>query len=125
MTSKIDFMVAPPGIVLKEIGERIAENRLQQNITQDELAQKSGVAVRTLRRLEAGNGGSMETLVRTLQALGHADSLDFLLPRIDISPMQAIKVARNKHARTNPRSRASKKRIKSATSWSWDERETP
>lgn len=124
MTSKINFMVAPPSVVLKEIGERVAENRLQQNITQDDLAQKAGVAVRTLRRLEAGSGGSLETLVRLLQGLDQADSLDLVLPRVHISPMQAIK-ASSKAGKDMSRVRARKKHIKPKTSWTWDEKETP
>ena len=69
MASKIDFMLAPPAMVLKELGIRLAQSRLQQNITQDELAQRSGIAVRTLRRFEAGHGGTAENLIRLLQAL--------------------------------------------------------
>ena len=125
MASKIDFTIAPPTIVLREIGERMAASRLQQNITQDELAEKSGVAVRTLRRFEAGNGGSMETLVRLLQALDQADSLDQILPRAGISPMQAIKSPGKRASKNKSRQRARKKSVKPIPAWSWDEQETP
>ncbi|MDP3518723.1 MAG: helix-turn-helix transcriptional regulator [Pseudohongiella sp.] len=122
MASKIDFKVAPPDTVLREIGARVASARLQQNITQAELAEKSGIAVRTLRRLEAGQGGSIDTLIRLLQALGQAELLDVMLPQAGISPMQSIRTSgRN----PTPRSRARKKAIKTTSSWSWDKQETP
>ncbi|MDO9475200.1 MAG: helix-turn-helix transcriptional regulator [Pseudohongiella sp.] len=122
MASKIDFKVAPPDTVLQEIGVRVASARLQQNITQAELAEKSGIAVRTLRRLEAGRGGSIDTLIRLLQALGQADLLDVMLPQAGISPMEAIRTSGRNPA---PRSRARKKAAKTTSSWSWDKQETP
>ena len=121
MASKIDFKVAPPDTVLREIGVRVASARLQQNSTQAELAEKSGIAVRTLRRLEAGQGGSMDTLIRLLQALGQADLLDVMLPRAGISPMQAIRTSGRNSA---PRSRARKKTT-TTSSWSWDKQQAP
>jgi len=50
MASKIDFKVAPPAAVLREIGARVAAARLQQNITQAELAEKYGIAARSRAR---------------------------------------------------------------------------
>ncbi|WP_439692404.1 helix-turn-helix domain-containing protein [Curtobacterium sp. SP.BCo] len=49
---------------------RIVELRTQRGWTQQRLADASGVTVRTLQRLEAGNDVSLDTLSRLGQALG-------------------------------------------------------
>ncbi|MDP2142253.1 MAG: helix-turn-helix transcriptional regulator [Gammaproteobacteria bacterium] len=126
MASKIDYKVAPPDVIAAELGGRIATARLQRNITQGELAEQSGIAIRTLRRLEAGQGGSIDTLIRLLQALGAAHSLDLLLPESGVSPMEAIQ--KNRSGRggvTRSRQRARKKPKELTSAWSWDEGKTP
>lgn len=49
---------------------RILELRTQRGWTQERLAEASGVTVRTLQRLEAGNDVSLDTLSRLGRALG-------------------------------------------------------
>ena len=49
---------------------RILELRTQRGWTQERLAEVSGVTVRTLQRLEAGNDVSLDTLSRLGKALG-------------------------------------------------------
>ena len=41
------------GEILQMLGERITEERLSQNITQRDLASRSGVAHSTLRKIES------------------------------------------------------------------------
>lgn len=126
MASKIDFKVASPDVVSAELGDRIATARLQRNVTQLELAEQSGIAVRTLRRLEAGQGGSIDTLIRLLQALGAAHSLDLLLPESGVSPMDVIQKNRSgRGGAARPRQRARKKPQEPVSAWSWDEGEAP
>ena len=49
---------------------RIVDLRTQMGWTQDRLADESGVTVRTVQRLEAGNEGSLDTLSRVAKAFG-------------------------------------------------------
>ena len=39
-------------IILKELGQRIKDIRISMSLTQEELALKSGVSIRTIVRLE-------------------------------------------------------------------------
>ena len=48
---------------------RIVELRQERGWTQDKLATKSGVGIRTIQRLEAGNDASLETLSLVAEAL--------------------------------------------------------
>jgi transcriptional regulator with XRE-family HTH domain len=125
MATKLDFRLAPPAVVLKELGERLAQTRLQQNVTQDELASRSGVGVRTLRRFESGNGATLDNFIRLLQALGHAHLLDQVLPLPGVSPMREVMMAKKTLHKRATRPRALKKTAHVKTPWSWDNKETP
>lgn len=39
-------------IIMKELGKRIQDTRISMNLTQSEMAEKSGVALRTVARIE-------------------------------------------------------------------------
>lgn len=54
------------------IGFKISELRRSQGLSQEELAEKSGVARRAIQRLENGEGGSTLSTVETIvNALGN------------------------------------------------------
>lgn len=67
--------------VLEEIGGRIRNLRIQKNMTQEELAKKSGISFTTLNRIENGEDTKFSTLVRILIQLGLDDNLDHLVPK--------------------------------------------
>lgn len=90
--------------------------RLQRNITQAALAQEAGVALRTIRRMEKGEGTSLATFIRVLKALKLADRLDTVLPPQQIQPIERVK------ATTRVRERATgsrKKKPSEETPWTW------
>jgi transcriptional regulator with XRE-family HTH domain len=57
------------------LGQRIAQERLRQNLTQLALSQRSGVAYSTLRKIEAKGIGAMGDYADVLAALGQLDQL--------------------------------------------------
>lgn len=64
--------------ILKEIGERVAMIRLNQNFTQANLAEQAGVSKRTVERLEAGESVQVTSLIRLLRSLGLQQRLEVL-----------------------------------------------
>ncbi len=61
------------------LGGRLRAARLRRKLTQAVLAERVGVTLPTLRKLEAGNpSSSLATVVRVLQALGLALDIDKL-----------------------------------------------
>lgn len=60
---------------LSLLGQRIAQERLRQNLTQLDLSQRSGVAYSTLRKIEAKGVGAMGDYADILAALGQLDQL--------------------------------------------------
>jgi transcriptional regulator with XRE-family HTH domain len=85
--------------VMQELGKRFAQTRVDLNWTQEYLAARSGVGKRTLERLESGMQVQTSSLVRILRGLGQLDSLEVLLPAVDIRPMDMLKLKKNRRQR--------------------------
>lgn len=77
--------------VLAEIGERIKKQRLNQNITQIEIAEKAGVSRSVIQKLERGENCMFSGLIRVLRVLGQLDQLDSFLPDPGVSPLQLVR----------------------------------
>ncbi len=64
---------------LSALGERLRAARLRRKLTQAMLAERVGVTLPTIRKLEAGDpSSSLATVIRVLQALGLAQDIDAL-----------------------------------------------
>jgi transcriptional regulator with XRE-family HTH domain len=74
--------------VLKEIGARLQRLRLQGEQSIIGLAALAGVGERTVRRAEAGDNTSLESLVRILRALSRLDAFESFIPEPLVSPIQ-------------------------------------
>jgi transcriptional regulator with XRE-family HTH domain len=104
--------------VLAELGARIASRRIELQLTQAAVAERAGIAKRTLERMEAGKTSQLATLVRVLRVLDAASGLDGLIPESGPRPMDLLK------QKGRLRQRASGHRVAEppAKSWSWDEK---
>ncbi|MCC2313771.1 helix-turn-helix domain-containing protein [Cellulomonas xiejunii] len=60
---------------MAEVGESLRTWRRLRELTVAETADRAGVGVSTLQRLERGQGGTVETLLRVVRALGVLDQL--------------------------------------------------
>ena len=101
--------------VLKEIGHRIAQYRLNQNKTQAALAQDAGVSKRTMARVEHGESVQASSIIRILRALRLVENLDALIPEPAVSPVQQLKMQGKRRQRASSKSAQSKKQ----QPWSW------
>jgi transcriptional regulator with XRE-family HTH domain len=86
---KMAFGLALATEILQALGQRIRAQRLAQELPQLELAQMAGLSLGALRKLESSGQSSLETLVRTVYALGLVDELEdlFVLKRQTIAQM--------------------------------------
>jgi len=78
--------------IFKEVGRRVQRERLNQNMSQIDLALKAGVSRRALQHLENGQGCTMQSLIQVLRAFGLLDMLDSFLPETGQSPLQLAKL---------------------------------
>jgi transcriptional regulator with XRE-family HTH domain len=101
--------------LLRELGHRIAQQRLDRNLSQAQLAEQAGISKRTLERLEAGAAATQLSLfLRVLRQLDLLERLDLLIPEPQPSPLALLELQKA------GRKRASRRRIaKPAGSWAW------
>lgn len=58
-------------VIPQDLGKQLAQQRRARHLTQRALAAAAGVSMRSLQRLEAGDGGvALKAFLRTLAALG-------------------------------------------------------
>ncbi|KTW16884.1 hypothetical protein NS258_03150 [Sphingomonas sanguinis] len=101
---------------LHDLGTRLARIRLGRNLTQASLAQEAGASVRSIKRLEAGENTSLDTLVRVLIALNMGNRLSAALPDPDVRPIERVRRAGHERQRARQRNT-----ILKATDWAWGE----
>ena len=97
-----------------EIGSRLAQLRLSRNVTQSMLAKESGIGIRTLRRLEAGEPSTFDTFLRVALALGLGDAILGAVPAGKIRPIERVSLAGAQRRRARPRPREDLD-----PSWTW------
>ncbi len=77
---------------LSEIGKRLKRQRLNMNMSQKEIADKAGIGINSVARLEDGKGSTLANFIRVLNALDALNSLESFLPAPAISPIQLAKL---------------------------------
>ena len=77
----------PLSVLLSDLGKRIEAYRISRNLKQAELAEMAGISRSTLARLEAGNGGTIDSLARIMRALEIEDRLLDVMPDAKLSPL--------------------------------------
>lgn len=60
---------------LGAIGRHLADWRLLQNLTAEQVADRAGISPATLHRVESGSGASLENILRIARALGVLDGV--------------------------------------------------
>lgn len=105
--------------VLREIGNRIAQYRLNQDKTQAALAQEAGVSNRTITRVENGSSIQAASLIRILRALKLVENIDELIPETVVSPIQQLKMQGKQRKRASSKLEEPYKE----STWSWGDEE--
>ncbi len=86
----------------ERIGAAVRQWRIDAGLSQDELAERASLSRTAIKRLEAGLGTRLESLIRALLALGRIDALDALTPRTGPSPIEQL-VAQRRAGRSATR----------------------
>lgn len=101
----IDIKLMSSGEIAAELGTRLRAHRLQLRLTQQELAERAGLNVGTVKNLETKTGAStLDTVIRAVQALGLANHFEPLFV------VKAMSIAQMAQAAAAPRQRARRKR---------------
>jgi transcriptional regulator with XRE-family HTH domain len=108
----MDFYSLTDSAIEAELGRRLKALRLRRNITQQALADATGLSVTAIKGIESGRG-RLSTLIAVLRELAVLDQLEQFIPEVTVSPLQ---LARRKGKR---RERASGGRRKQPESSEW------
>ena len=92
---------ATVGDLETKLGSQLRLLRLDQNLRQETLAQRAGVSLNSLKRLELGRGSTTHTILSVLRALGREGWLETIAPVATINPLTMTRAAK-------PRQRARK-----------------
>src|SRR3546814_11954374 len=76
----------PLSVLLSDLGKQIEAYRISRNLKQAELAEMAGISRSTLARLDAGNGGTIDSLARKMRALEIEDRLLVVLTAAKLRP---------------------------------------
>jgi transcriptional regulator with XRE-family HTH domain len=77
--------------VLRKLGSRLRQTRLDRNLNQAKLAEEAGIGRATLQRIEEGKSPSAANLISVLRALDLLDGVERLVPEPSPSPIDALK----------------------------------
>ncbi|MCC8106155.1 MAG: helix-turn-helix domain-containing protein [Clostridiales bacterium] len=103
-------------IILKEFGKRVRDSRIAAGYSQSELAERAGVAMNTLVRLEKGENTAFENVLNVLRALGNLSNVELLISE------QTLRATDIADGRKKPQ-RVSRTRKNASTKngWVWGE----
>lgn len=114
MSNNVEFAGASASQIEMALCRRLEEIRLSRNIMQSQLAVEAGVSTRTIRRMEAGEGITLDTFVRVMMSLGMQGNLAALLSEQSVDPSERDVFGKSERKRA----RASKAvKIFSETEW--------
>ncbi len=118
----------PDSITLRQLGARLAAQRLALNLTQAQLSEEAGVPKRTIERLEAGAAATrLSAFLRVCLVLGLQDRLEQLVPDPVPSPVAQLKLKGRERKRASKRTAgdgrdpsAQPKELGKAKRWVWE-----
>jgi transcriptional regulator with XRE-family HTH domain len=86
-------------VLAKHIGAFINYHRMDQNKTQEVLANAAGISRSTLSLLERGGTVTLTTLIQTLRALDQLHVMEVFSVKQTISPLALAKIEKEKRQR--------------------------
>ena len=90
--------------LIKELGKKIKIYRIFKEMSQQELADKTGVSKRSISRLEQGEAVNTDILFKILLALGLGDNIENLIPDQTKRPAFYLDRSKNTPKRVGKRS---------------------
>jgi transcriptional regulator with XRE-family HTH domain len=92
------YSMSDKGILIL-IGQFIQESRLQQNKTQQQVADFAGINRSTVGQIEKGNGGTLLSLLQVLRVLEQLPVLQIFEAEKKVSPLALAKLEQQKRQR--------------------------
>lgn len=94
-----DIYMLADAMILNRIGSHLKTARLKQNITQQSLADAAGVSLSSLKKIEKGEIGTFDSLLRVMRTLGKLDVLQPLVDEEQMSPSEYYELVQSNAAK--------------------------
>ncbi|MBQ9822370.1 MAG: helix-turn-helix domain-containing protein [Muribaculaceae bacterium] len=103
MSTGIDAQNQSPARVILALGGRYKATRIALQITQQEVADKTGISITTIRRFENGLTFNLTLahFIALLQAIGFADNLEDIIPEILPDPNELFRLQNKQRKRAS------------------------
>lgn len=88
--------------ILADIATMLRRERLQQNLSQQVVAERSGISLTAMKNLEAGKDASLSTFVQVCRTLGKDEWI------LTLGPADAVSIRDYARRGNCPRQRAAK-----------------
>ena len=96
-------------LILHRIGEALRVHRLRLNLPQKVVAERSGVSLTSVKRLESGEGATLGTFVQVCRTLGLDGWIAEIEPRDEVSPIANAETLKKTAAKERKRAHLSTK----------------
>jgi len=97
--SYINIQAASDAVLMRSLGAFIKHHRVQQNKSQQQLANEAGIARSTLSLFENGENTSLLVFIQLLRALKLLSLLQQFEIKQELSPLQLAKLEQSKKTR--------------------------
>ncbi|NBB89277.1 MAG: helix-turn-helix domain-containing protein [Bacteroidetes bacterium] len=88
--------------IVRRIGDFVKWHRLQQNTSQQGVAEAAGISRSTLSLLERGETVRLDTLIQVLRVLDELHVLDAFAVEDEISPIAYAKLKKKERKKASP-----------------------
>lgn len=105
----MDLYIQTNDAIMRQIGSKLKELRIERNMKQTELADASGVSVFTISSVENGKATSLLIIIQLLRALEHLDYLERFFQEEAISPIAYAKLLKNNKRKVRVKSSSADK----------------
>lgn len=113
--TNINWIELPDTAIVAQIGKFVKNNRLQQNITQAQLAEMAGLNRWTISQLENGESVNLASLIQILRALDVLYVLNQFEVVDEISPLEYARLKKKEKERA--RNKSTKKNDQEDLGW--------
>ena len=90
-------------LILHRIGEALKVHRLRSNLPQKVVAERSGVSLTSVKRLESGVGATLGTFVQVCRTLNLDRWISEIEPHDEVSPIAYAEALRKTAAKKRQR----------------------